>query len=139
MFYFWFILKIVMAALLGGLLGWQREKIGKVAGPRTYALVAIGSTLFTFLSLNAFGSNNPAQVAAQIITGIGFLGAGMILKKEGGVVEGLTTAAGLWAVSAVGMAIGAGWYIPAILVTIVLFIVLSFDDSKLQVDKDKKM
>lgn len=139
MFYFWFILKIFLAALFGGLLGWQREKIGKVAGPRTYALVAIGSTLFTFLSLNAFGASNPAQVAAQIITGVGFLGAGMIFKKDSGVVEGLTTAAGLWAVSAVGMAIGAGWYIPAFLVTVVLFIVLSFDDSKLQVDKEKKM
>lgn len=139
MFYFWFILKIFLAALFGGLLGWQREKIGKVAGPRTYALVAIGSTLFTFLSLNAFGASNPAQVAAQIITGVGFLGAGMIFKKDSGVVEGLTTAAGLWAVSAVGMAIGAGWYIPAFLVTVVLFIVLSFDDSKLQVDKEKKI
>ena len=93
----YFILQTLLSLVLGGLVGWQRERWGKSAGSRTYALVAAGSTLFTILSLNAF-SSNPSQVAAQIVTGIGFLGAGSILHRENK-IEGLTTAAGLWIVA----------------------------------------
>jgi len=105
--YFYFILQLLLAVFLGGLIGWQREHIGKPAGSRTYALVCVGSALFTIMSIKGFGADS-ARVAAQVLTGIGFLGAGIIMHKEGGVVVGLTTAAGLWVVAAVGMAIGIG-------------------------------
>jgi len=128
--YLYFAGQILLAIFLGGFLGGQREKIGKSAGPRTYGLVSAGTALFTLLSLSAFGLGDPARVAAQVITGIGFIGAGVILHKHGGVVEGVTTAAGLWAVAAVGMAVGAGWYIQAIIVTFIMLLVLIIDDNK---------
>lgn len=131
MYYLLFTLKILLAAICGGILGWQRERIGKAAGPRTNALVSIGAALFTMLSLGGFGSVNPAQVAGQIVTGIGFLCAGIILHKGNKTIEGLTTAAGLWAVAAVGMAIGADWYVEAAIVTVLMFIILSLNDQGL--------
>src|SRR3989339_356032 len=131
MFYIVFTLKMLLAALCGGGVGWERERIGKAAGPRTNALVSVGAALFTMLSLGAFGSVNPAQVAGQIVTGIGFLCAGIILHKGNKTIEGLTTAAGLWAVAAVGMAIGAGWYVEAGIVTVLMFVILSLNDHGL--------
>ncbi len=122
---------MVLAIILGGVLGWQRERIGKAAGPRTYALVSFGSALFTLLSINGFGAANPAHVAAQVVTGIGFIGAGMILRKNDGSVEGLTTAAGLWAVASIGMSVGVGWFWQSIAATVLMLIVLSFNDDKL--------
>jgi len=95
--YLYFLLQLILALILGWAIGWQRGQIGKAAGPRTYALVCIGSTLFTILSKQAFDGADTGKVAAQIITGIGFLGAGIILHKKDTVV-GLTTAAGLWAI-----------------------------------------
>ena len=136
--YLIFTSQILLAIVLGGILGWQRERIGKSAGPRTYALVSSGSALFTMLSLYGFGIAEPARIAAQIVTGIGFLGAGIIIHKNGGVVEGLTTAAGLWAVAAVGMAVGAGWFYEAIIVTFLLLLVLMLNDNKLVKKKKKK-
>ncbi|MEK7083835.1 MAG: MgtC/SapB family protein, partial [Patescibacteria group bacterium] len=112
MIYLSFFGVLLLALLLGALIGWQREHIGKAAGLRTYALVSFGSALFTILSMQAIGDADPGRVAAQILTGIGFIGAGVIIHKHDN-VEGLTTAAGLWATSAVGMAVGAGWYIHA--------------------------
>jgi len=135
MLYILFTLKILLAALCGGVVGWEREKIGKAAGPRTSALVAIGAAVFTMLSLHAFGSSSSPFVAAQIVTGIGFLCAGIILHKAHNTVEGLTTAAGLWTVAAVGMAIGADWFIEAGIVTIVMFVILSINDRRLTGDK----
>jgi len=123
--------QIFLAIILGGVLGWQRERIGKSAGPRTYALVSAGSALFTILSMQAFGFDEPARVAAQVVTGVGFLCAGLIIHKEGGIIDGLTTAAGVWAVAAVGMAVGAGWYWEATIATFLLLLVLIFDDNKL--------
>lgn len=131
MFYIVFTFKIILAALCGGIVGWERERIGKAAGPRTNALVSVGAALFTMLSLNAFGSVNPAQVAGQIVTGIGFLCAGIILHKGNKTIEGLTTAAGLWAVAAVGMAVGADWYVEAGIVTALMFAILSLNDRGL--------
>lgn len=131
MTYLYFALQILLAIVLGGILGWQRERIGKSAGPRTYGLVASGSAFFTMMSIYGFGDGEPSRIAAQILTGIGFLGAGLIIHKDGGTVEGLTTAAGLWAVAAIGMAVGIGWLWEAVIVTVLLLILLTLNDNKL--------
>jgi putative Mg2+ transporter-C (MgtC) family protein len=123
--------QITLALLLGGILGWQRERWGKSAGPRTYGLVTAGSTLFTILSVNAFGVSEASRVAAQIIVGIGFLGAGTIIHRENH-VEGLTTAAGFWMVAAIGMAIGVQYFILATGATLLMLIVLTFNDHRFQ-------
>ena len=128
--------QIALAVLLGGVLGWQRENWGKSAGPHTYALVTAGATLFTILSLTAFGSNN-AQVAAGIVTGIGFLGVGTILHKQNH-IEGLTTAAGLWMAAAIGMAVGAGYFFLAIAATIIMLAILMLDDHRFRIDEKIK-
>jgi putative Mg2+ transporter-C (MgtC) family protein len=110
--------RLLVAALLGLAIGFEREIHGHPAGLRTHMLVALGSGLFTVLSSNGFGSGagqapvDPTRIAAQIVSGIGFLGAGAILK-DGIVIRGLTTAASLWATAAVGMAAGAGEYVIA--------------------------
>lgn len=128
--YIYFLGGLILAIMLGGILGWQRQRIGKTAGFRTYSLVTFGSALFTMISMHAFGSADQARVAAQIITGIGFLGAGMIIHKDGGVVEGLTTAAGLWASAAIGMAVGVGWYLEAVIATLLMFLLLFINKKK---------
>lgn len=110
------IVRVVIAMLLGCVLGWQRQQRGKWAGLRTYALVSGGSALFTIISMTAFGGD-PARVASNIVTGIGFLGAGTILHKADR-VEGLTTAAGLWMVAAVGMTVALELYILATAVSL---------------------
>jgi len=122
--------QIILAALLGGVLGWQRERWGKSAGPRTYALVTAGSALFTVLSVQAFGLGDAGRVAAQIVTGIGFLGAGTILHKKDH-TEGLTTAAGLWMTAAIGMAVGVGYYLVSVASTFFILILLMVDDDRL--------
>lgn len=102
--------RILIAALLGGLVGLERDKHGRAAGLRTHLLVSLGAGVFTVLSLQlagARGTSDPGRIAAQIVTGIGFLGAGVILKA-GGSVRGLTTAACLWTAAGIGMAAGAG-------------------------------
>ncbi|PIR04471.1 MAG: magnesium transporter MgtC [Candidatus Magasanikbacteria bacterium CG11_big_fil_rev_8_21_14_0_20_39_34] len=123
------ITEILLSIFLGGSLGWQRQHIGKTAGFRTFAIITVASMLVTRLSSQAFGQD-PARVAAQILTGIGFIGAGIIIHKKD-TVEGLTTAAGFWAAAAIGMAIGAGWYIESIIVTISLFLLLVLPDKKI--------
>jgi putative Mg2+ transporter-C (MgtC) family protein len=128
--------QVLLALLLGGILGWQREHWGKSAGPRTYALVCGGSALFTVLSLTAF-AGNIASVAAAVVSGIGFLGAGTILHKENR-VEGLTTAAGMWMVAAIGMAVGTEKYLIGIVVTVVSLIVFMFDDRRFHKDHEEK-
>lgn len=124
-----FLGQILLAVFLGGLLGWQREHIGRAAGLRTYSIVSLGSALFTILSLHAF-AGDPSRIASQVVVGIGFLGAGTILHK-GESVEGLTTAAGLWTVAAIGMAVGAGWYSEAVLGALFALGILFIDDKKL--------
>ncbi len=130
------VLHVILALFLGGALGWQRENWGKSAGPRTYALVAGGSALFTILSITAFGSDM-ARIASQIVVGIGFLGAGTILHKENR-VEGLTTAAGLWMVAAIGMAVGVRYYILAIMVSVLSLGIFMFDDRKFKKEFEDK-
>ncbi|MEN8614531.1 MgtC/SapB family protein [Dehalogenimonas sp. THU2] len=117
--------RLILAGLLGGLIGFQREKAGKAAGIRTLAIISIGAALFTMLSIFAFNSPDPARLAANIVTGIGFLGAGtIILRREEGLVEGMTTAATIWVSAAIGIAAGTGLYIIAIAATIIVLVVL---------------
>ena len=121
--------QVFLAVLLGGLVGLQREKIGKAAGVRTYALVTGGAALFTLISIVIF-PNDPARIAAQIVVGIGFLGAGSILQKDDK-ISGLTTAAGLWMMAAVGMAVGLQQYLLAFLVSLLVVLVLMFNEEKI--------
>ncbi|MCH8051108.1 MAG: MgtC/SapB family protein [Chloroflexi bacterium] len=112
--------RLVLAAAVGGFVGLERELRGYPAGIRTLALVAIGATLFTEIS-QLLGGND--RVAAQIVTGIGFIGAGLIFR-EGYSVRGITTASTIWAVAAMGMAIGLELYIVAVAGAVLLFVVL---------------
>ncbi len=121
--------QVFLAVLLGGLVGLQREKIGKAAGVRTYALVTGGAALFTLISTVIF-PNDPARIAAQIVVGIGFLGAGSILQKDDK-ISGLTTAAGLWMMAAVGMAVGLQQYLLAFFVSLLVVLILMFNEEKI--------
>src|SRR3954471_6652727 len=121
------LLRLVIAAALGGAVGFERELRDREAGIRTHLLVSLGSALFTIISAYGFHEfltaggvivrADPSRIAAQIVTGIGFLGAGAIIR-DGMSVRGLTTAATLWVVAAVGMACGAGYYWPAAAATV---------------------
>jgi putative Mg2+ transporter-C (MgtC) family protein len=115
--------RLVVALLLGGVIGWERELARMPAGFRTHALVSLGSAIFTVISAFAFTGpgSDPTRIAAQIVSGIGFLGGGAILHY-GGTVRGLTTAASLWSVAAVGMAAGAGLYVVATLGAVLVII-----------------
>jgi putative Mg2+ transporter-C (MgtC) family protein len=115
--------RLVIAAVLSGIIGFEREVAQKAAGLRTHMLVGLGAGVFSLLSTEAFEGSDPARVAAQVVTGIGFLGAGAIFR-HGFTVRGLTTAAGLWSVAAVGMAAGIGEWEVAVLATIVAVVVL---------------
>ncbi|MFH1071854.1 MAG: MgtC/SapB family protein [Nanoarchaeota archaeon] len=121
-------LRIILSAGVGILVGWERERINRPAGLRTYALVCVGSTMFTLLSIYAFGASEPSRVAAQIITGIGFLGAGTIFKYKNKVL-GLTTAAGLWAIAGVGMGYGAGYYLGTTIGAVIIFALLRLNKA----------
>ena len=108
------VLRLVLAVALGAVIGFQRERAGKPAGLRTNTLICLGAALFTIVSVSGF-SMDPARVAAGIVTGIGFLGAGaIIMRREEGMVIGLTTAATIWAVAAIGLAVGLGMYLVAV-------------------------
>ena len=120
--------RLLLAAVLGAVIGIEREIHDHPAGVRTHLLVALGSGLFTVLSIVGFPSadgsaTDPSRVAAQIVTGIGFLGAGAILKY-GPTVRGLTTAASLWAAAGIGMAAGAGWPVLGIATTVIVLVSL---------------
>ncbi|MGI4857377.1 MAG: MgtC/SapB family protein [Janthinobacterium lividum] len=126
------IARLILAAVLGSVIGFERERLSWAAGLRTHMLVCVGSTLFMLVS--AFGFNDalgrehvvldPSRVAAQVVSGIGFLGAGSILLR-GEVIRGLTTAASLWSVAAVGLAVGGGLYTGAIAATIIILLILA--------------
>lgn len=113
--------RLLLALLLGGLVGWQREAAVKPAGFRTHILVCVGAALFTLISRYGFFESgaDPSRVASNIVVGIGFLGAGTIWRT-GGSVQGLTTAASLWTVAAIGMAAGIGYYWGAGLATVIV-------------------
>jgi len=102
------LLKLVVAVVCGGVVGWQRESRDRPAGLRTHVLVCLGATVYTLASASFTGENaDPGRVASQVATGMGFLGAGTIIR-HGNIVRGLTTAASLWAVAAIGLCIGIG-------------------------------
>ncbi len=118
------ILRILAAGLLGGLIGFEREVRAKEAGLRTHFLVALGAALFMVISQFAFtGRFDAARVAAQVVSGIGFIGAGVIIFQKN-VVRGVTTAAGLWVAAAIGLACGAGMYDIAIASTLMALMCL---------------
>ncbi|MBI1967840.1 MAG: MgtC/SapB family protein [Gemmatimonadetes bacterium] len=117
-------LQLALATVLGGAIGLERELGGKPAGLRTNILICIGSALYTKLSITmASGTADPTRVAAQIVTGVGFIGAGTILHARGAVV-GLTSAATIWVVAAIGVALGAGYYLEACGTTLLVILVL---------------
>lgn len=120
------ILKLVIAVILGGLVGIEREAYHKPAGIRTHMLVCLGAALFTIVSIVAFPGGDFIRIAAGIVTGIGFLGAGTIFRARN-TIKGLTTAASLWAVAGVGLAIGAGLYIITIAAVILIIIILQLN------------
>lgn len=131
--------KLLLAIILGGVIGLERENLGKPAGSRTYALIALGSTLFTSLAIMGFSqfpNADPGRVAGQIITGIGFIGAGMIIFHKQH-VEGITSASALWVTASVGMAIGLGQYYIAAIATLFIFLLL-FIVRKIEFKKTKK-
>lgn len=117
-------LRLLLAVGLGAIVGFQRGRAEKPAGLRDLVLICGGSALFTIVSIYAFEAADTSRVAAGIVAGIGFLGAGTIIRQREGVVKGLTTAATIWAVAGIGMAAGSGLYIIAAIATVFVLIVL---------------
>lgn len=146
-----FILRIFIAALLGGAIGLEREYRAKEAGFRTHFLVALGSALFMILSVHGFGdalreypniSLDPSRIASQVVTGIGFIGAGTIIFQKTN-VRGLTTAAGVWVTAAIGLTCGVGMYLLASVATLLVLIgleafnaILRWMNSKRETDDE---
>lgn len=124
------LMRLSAAFVLGGLIGYERQSQSKAAGLRTHVLVCLGSCLVMILSLDIYQSvqgltnADPARLAAQVVSGVGFLGAGTIMK-EGATVTGLTTAASLWVVSGVGLAVGCGYYSGALYTTFLILLTLA--------------
>lgn len=136
------VLKLLLAVILGGMVGFEREHKSRPAGLRTHILVCVGAALVQITSIN-YAKNNgiamdPMRLGAQVISGIGFLGAGTIIK-EGANIKGLTTAASLWAVGCIGLAAGSGLYFEAIAATIVILISLkSFTRIEEKIARERK-
>jgi len=126
MYLYWEIfIRIAIAAGLGALIGFERERSHKSAGLRTNALVATGAALLTIISLSFVGPDtDPSRIISNIIVGIGFIGGGAIIR-EGGRVSGITTAATLWVVAAIGIAVGMGFYREALFATGVVYFILT--------------
>lgn len=126
------LLRLVTASLLGGVIGLERERKNWSAGLRTHMMVCLGASLAMLVSAHGFSdvlhlknvSLDPSRIAAQVISGIGFLGAGTIVLLKQGIIKGLTTAAGLWTVAAIGLAAGAGMYFAACITTVISLIIL---------------
>ncbi len=123
------IFKLCLSLLLGCVVGFERKRKGQIAGVRTFALIAMGATLAMLLSIYVpqeymgLKNGDPGRIAAQVITGIGFLGAGAIIQMKGS-VRGLTTAAGIWMIATVGMAVGVGLYLLSIAATLLVMVIL---------------
>ncbi len=142
--------KLFIAAILGGFIGWEREKRGRPAGLRTHLLLCVGVTLMMLVSEHIFVNYqvyksdsvlriDPARIAAQVVTGVGFLGAGTIMRFRAS-VRGLTTAASLWIVSGIGLAVGSGFILPAVFTTIIAITTLIFlPKVEREMERDKYM
>ena len=123
------LIRLVLAAILGGAIGLEREIQGRMAGFRTHILVCVGSCLIMLTSMhiydiyNGIASVDPGRIAAQVVTGVGFLGAGTIIRYKAS-VKGLTTAASLWAIAGVGLAVGSGFYWAAIVTSTIILLSL---------------
>jgi putative Mg2+ transporter-C (MgtC) family protein len=133
------LLKLVLAVVLGGLVGAEREYRDKAAGFRTIILICVGATLFTMLSLKMAGTRgDPARIAAGIVSGIGFLGAGAILRG-GRHIVGLTTASTIWVAAALGMGIGSGRYLLSVVVAaVVLTVLFVFPRIEVWIDRTRE-
>lgn len=116
------ILRIIIAFLLGAIIGWERERHGVSAGIRTYGAICLGACAFGVVSLSIVGAD-PSRVAAQVATGVGFLGGGVIFRQEK-YINGLTTAATLWATAGIGLAVACGMYTVSILTSSLIFLLL---------------
>lgn len=129
------VIKLIVALVMGAIIGAEREYKSKAAGFRTVILITLGSTLFTMMSVIIGGKQNPDRIASNILTGIGFIGAGAIFK-EGSFVKGLTTASVIWASAAIGMSIGIGHYeFASISLVIVMMVLISFNWLQKMIDK----
>ena len=123
------IFKMLLSLALGGAIGYERKRKGQIAGVRTFALISMGATLAMILSIYVpqeylgLKNGDPARIAAQVITGIGFLGAGAIIQMKGS-VHGVTTAAGIWMAAAIGMSVGVGMYVIAVVSTLLILATL---------------
>jgi putative Mg2+ transporter-C (MgtC) family protein len=120
------VLRLLLAAALGAGIGYQRERANKPAGLRTHVLICLGSALFTVVSIFGFTDGvDTSRVAAAVVTGIGFIGAGVILRGiRGDHIVGLTTAASIWITAAIGLAAGVGMYLIAVIMAVVTVLVL---------------
>jgi len=116
-----FIIRILVSAVLGILIGFERQMHGKSIGEKTVALITVGSTLFVLMSPTILGGDN-SRIIAQVVSGIGFLGAGIIFK-DGTSVKGLTTATTAWASAAIGCLVGCGMYLAAVVGTLAIFLI----------------
>jgi putative Mg2+ transporter-C (MgtC) family protein len=126
------VLRLLLAAALGAVIGYQRERANKPAGLRTHILISLGSALFTVVSIFGFGDGvDVSRVAAGVVTGIGFIGAGVIFRgMRGDHVMGLTTAASVWITAAIGLAAGVGMYLIATVVAAITVLVLMIPSVK---------
>lgn len=121
--------RMILSLLLGSCVGVERKSKGQIAGIRTFALISLGATLAMILSIYVpqeylgLKNGDPGRIAAQVITGIGFLGAGAIIQMKGS-VRGLTTAAGIWMIATIGMAVGVGLYVVSITATVLILVIL---------------
>jgi len=126
------VLRLLLAVALGAGIGFQRERAHKAAGLRTHILISLGAALFTVVSIFGFsGTVDPSRVAAGVVAGVGFIGAGVIFRgMTGEGVAGLTTAASIWATAAVGLAAGAGLWLIAIIAALITFGVLMIPKAR---------
>ena len=126
------LLRLLLAVALGAVIGFQRERAHKAAGLRTHILISLGAALFTVVSIFGFsGTVDPSRVAAGVVAGVGFIGAGVIFRgMAGGGVAGLTTAASIWSAAAVGLAAGAGLWLIAIIAALITFGVLMIPKAR---------
>jgi len=119
-------IRLLIAAVLGGIIGLERERRGHDAGVGTFAMVTLGACVFSLVSDLVFSaSSDNTRIASGVVEGIGFLGAGIIIHGRNGGINGLTTAAGLWATASVGMLVGYGLYVLAIMTTVAVLLILT--------------